>query len=56
MIRNKVAFLFFICFTTIGIGQNSNVLLSVVDEKVSTKEFMKLYNKNLDLVKDESQK
>ena len=56
MINNKIAFLFFVCFTTSVICQNSKVLLSVEDEEVTTNEFMKLYNKNLDLVKDESQK
>ena len=56
MINNKIAFLFFVCFATTVICQNSKVLLSVEDEDVTTNEFMKLYNKNLDLVKDESQK
>ena len=35
---------------------NSKVLISVDDENVTVEEFLRVYNKNLDLVKDKSQK
>lgn len=37
-------------------SQNDETLLTIDDEPVSTSEFLKLYNKNIDLVKDDSQK
>ncbi|WP_296344624.1 peptidylprolyl isomerase [Winogradskyella sp.] len=37
-------------------SQKDKTLLTIEDEGVLTSEFLKLYNKNLDLVKDESQK
>ena len=37
-------------------AQNNDVLFKVNDDKVTVEEFTRVYNKNLDLVKDESQK
>ncbi|MFP4846383.1 peptidylprolyl isomerase [Winogradskyella sp. PE311] len=40
-----------------AISQNKDaVLLNVAGEEIKTSEFLRVYNKNLDLVKDESQK
>ena len=36
--------------------ENKDVLFTIDDEAVYTSEFLRVYNKNLDLVKDESQK
>ena len=36
--------------------ENNNVLFTVDNEAITTSEFIRVYNKNLDLVKDESQK
>ena len=46
------------CITGLSYAQiNSNdVLFTVDNEPVKAKEFIRVYNKNLDLVKDESQK
>ena len=45
----------FISFYQIN-AQNKDVLFKVNDDKVTVDEFTRVYNKNLDLVKDESQK
>ena len=37
-------------------GQSDKILLEIDGEPISSSEFLKLYNKNIDLVKDESQK
>lgn len=42
--------------TNLSFAQKDKRLLTIEGEDVSTSEFLKLYNKNLDLVKDESQK
>jgi peptidyl-prolyl cis-trans isomerase SurA len=47
--------LFFIFFTNAQI-KNDDVLFTVGDAPVLASEFLRVYNKNLDLVKDESQK
>ncbi|MDO7173820.1 peptidylprolyl isomerase [Mariniflexile sp. AS56] len=53
---------FFILFFSVSIAQVSgqtttkDVLFSVDDEPVYVSEFLRVYNKNLDLVQDESQK
>ncbi|ARV10631.1 peptidylprolyl isomerase [Winogradskyella sp. PC-19] len=44
-----------LCFN-LSSAQKDETLLTIEGEDVSTDEFLKLYNKNLDLVKDESQK
>ena len=53
----KIAFVFSLmfCVNTIN-AQNKDILLTIDDTDVSASEFLKLYNKNIDLVKDESQK
>ena len=50
----RVLFLI-ICFN-FSFAQKKETLLTIEGESVSSKEFLKLYNKNLDLVKDENQK
>jgi len=45
----------FIFFTNAQI-KNDDVLFTVGDAPVLASEFLRVYNKNLDLVKDESQK
>jgi len=49
------AFSLFLSFNLLS-GQTKDILLTIEGENVTTEEFLKLYNKNLDLVKDESQK
>lgn len=55
--RFKFLFILFFgfCFH-FSLAQKQKTLLTIDGDKVSTKEFLKLYNKNIDLVKDESQK
>ncbi|RLD28017.1 MAG: peptidylprolyl isomerase [Bacteroidetes bacterium] len=48
-------FLFFVIFTTAQIKKD-DVLFTVENAPVFASEFLRVYNKNLDLVKDESQK
>ncbi|WP_179346381.1 peptidylprolyl isomerase [Winogradskyella ursingii] len=49
--------LFLLLALNISFSQDKvDVLLTVNDEPVKTSEFLRVYNKNLDLVKDESQK
>ncbi|GGD03130.1 peptidylprolyl isomerase [Hyunsoonleella pacifica] len=45
-------------FITIGFAQkqNKDVLFTIAEEPVYVSEFLRVYNKNLDLVQDESQK
>lgn len=40
----------------ISIAQNNNVLFTIDNNSYKTDEFLRIYNKNLDLVKDENQK
>ncbi|GGI57251.1 peptidylprolyl isomerase [Winogradskyella haliclonae] len=47
--------LIFLCLN-LSHAQKQQILLTIDDDVVTSDEFMKLYNKNLDLVKDESQK
>ena len=35
---------------------NSKTLMSIADEKITVKDFLRVYNKNMDLVQDQSQK
>ena len=48
----------FLCLSLVGHAQvkDNDVLFTVDGEPVMAKEFVRVYNKNLDLVKDESQK
>lgn len=50
--------LFVLCITTFGFAQvtSNDILFTVDNEPVKAEEFIRVYNKNLDLVKDESQK
>ena len=54
-IYSKIIFLSFVYF---GFAQNSQdpILFSVNETPISKSEFKRVYSKNLDLVKDESQK
>jgi peptidyl-prolyl cis-trans isomerase SurA len=47
-----------IVFNTVAFGQikNNDVLFTINEEPVLVNEFLRVYNKNLDLVQDESQK
>lgn len=56
--KNKLGYLLFVLFAVnLSFGQDKDeVLLKVDGEAVMTSEFLRVYNKNLDLVKDESQK
>jgi peptidyl-prolyl cis-trans isomerase SurA len=51
-------YLFFLCFTGISFSQvkDNDVLFTVDNDPILASEFIRIYNKNLDLVKDESQK
>lgn len=53
-----VSLLFACCMTALSFAQitSNDVLFTVDDEPIKAKEFIRVYNKNLDLVKDESQK
>ncbi len=46
----------FLTFSGISLAQNKEVLFTVDGKPYYTDEFIRVYNKNLDLVKDESQK
>lgn len=50
--------LFTCCVTAFSFAQitSNDVLFTVDDEPIKAKEFVRVYNKNLDLVKDETQK
>lgn len=57
MMRTKLlAFLLVLITVNFASAQKQKNLLTIEGESVSSEEFLKLYNKNLDLVKDESQK
>lgn len=47
--------LFFVIFANAQI-KNDDVLFTVEDKPILASEFLKVYNKNLDLIQDESQK
>lgn len=55
---NQFLFVFFFFTSIIGFSQNENkeVLFTINDKPYYTNEFERVYKKNLDLVKDESQK
>lgn len=48
--------LLLICFTQSLIAQENKVLFTIDDNPFYTQEFVRVYNKNLELVKDDSQK
>ncbi|RIA09290.1 peptidyl-prolyl cis-trans isomerase SurA [Flavobacteriaceae bacterium MAR_2010_72] len=55
----SVSTLLSLCFYLFSFAQNNSendILFTVADESVKASEFIRVYNKNLDLVKDESQK
>ena len=58
MSRNFYLSILFVCFSVIGFSQinENDVLFTIDNEPVKAKEFIRVYNKNLELVKDESQK
>jgi peptidyl-prolyl cis-trans isomerase SurA len=53
--RILIVFCTFLSLTVLS-QNDKDILLTIEDESVNVEEFLKLYNKNLDLVKDESQK
>ena len=54
--KNNVLALFFLSFTSLVFTQNKEVLFTINDNPYYTDEFVRVYQKNLDLVKDDSQK
>ena len=54
--KNNVLVLFFLSFTSFVLAQNKEVLFTINDNPYYTDEFVRVYKKNLDLVKDDSQK
>ncbi|HLV14062.1 MAG TPA: peptidylprolyl isomerase [Xanthomarina sp.] len=57
MIRYFLSLVFSLCFFAIYAQENNDsVLFSVENDPVYTSEFIRVFNKNIDLVKDESQK
>lgn len=54
--KNNVLALFFLSFTSFVFAQNKEVLFTINDNPYYTDEFVRVYKKNLDLVKDDSQK
>jgi peptidyl-prolyl cis-trans isomerase SurA len=58
MSRNFYLSILLVCYTIFSFSQiNENDILFTIDnEPIKAKEFLRVYNKNLDLVKDESQK
>lgn len=57
MIKYFLRIVFSLCFFTIyAQDSNDSVLFSVENDPVYTSEFIRVFNKNIDLVKDESQK
>ena len=53
--KNLIVFILFLCLQVV-VAQENKHLLTIDGELIFSEEFLKLYNKNLDLVKDESQK
>jgi len=45
-----------ICFSCVALAQKNRVLFTIDGSPYYTNEFLRIYNKNLDLVKDEEQK
>jgi len=58
MCVKRIICVVFICFSVLGYSQikDKDVLLTIDNEPVLASEFLRVYNKNLDLVQDESQK
>lgn len=54
--RFKILLLVLLALNVSFAQEKDEVLLTVDDEPIMTSEFLRVYNKNLDLVKDESQK
>ncbi len=56
-LKGFFSFVFALCFLSIN-GQSSqgDILLTIDNDPVAASEFIRVYNKNLDLVQDESQK
>jgi peptidyl-prolyl cis-trans isomerase SurA len=54
--KNNVLALLFLSFTSFVFAQNKEVLFTINDNPYYTDEFVRVYKKNLDLVKDDSQK
>jgi len=56
MTRQNCFILVIFFITTLGFSQDKEVLMTIDDEPVYANEFKRVYKKNLDLVKDETQK
>lgn len=56
-LKGFYSFLFTLCFLSVNAQSNQeDVLFTLDDESILSSEFIRVYNKNLDLVQDESQK
>ncbi|MFD2890928.1 peptidylprolyl isomerase [Flavobacterium chuncheonense] len=54
--KNIVIAFYLLCSSSLLFGQNKEVLFTIDNHPFYTDEFIRVYNKNLDLVKDDSQK
>jgi peptidyl-prolyl cis-trans isomerase SurA len=54
--RYLLQLVLFVCLSQAVIAQENKVLFTIDDKPFNTEEFVRVYNKNLDLVKDDSQK
>lgn len=52
----KTSLVLMFLMTFVNFAQEKDVLFTIDDNKYKTDEFLRIYNKNLDLVKDENQK
>ncbi len=55
---NYFIYTFFLCYSLVSFSQikENDVLFTVDGDQITAEEFIRVYNKNLDLVKDENQK
>ena len=56
IMKNIVIAFYLLCSSSLLFGQNKEVLFTIDNHPFYTDEFIRVYNKNLDLVKDDSQK
>ena len=54
--KNFISLIFFTTFLCYSQNNSDDILFTIGDDSVNTKEFLRVYNKNLDLITDNSQK
>lgn len=54
--KNFISLIFFTTFLCYSQNNSNDILFTIGDDSVNTKEFLRVYNKNLDLITDNSQK